>query len=73
VPFFVTKSALFVQANVAINAKLTKLVWNFGMVRKMFLPLSLQPPPPQHFREKCFRCSFQYPKVPLEAGAPQIF
>ena len=26
--------------------------------------------PPQHFREKFFRCPFQYPKVPLEAGAP---
>jgi hypothetical protein len=22
------------------------------------------------FREKVFRCPFQYPKVPLEAGAP---
>ena len=28
------------------------------------------PPPPQHFLEKFFRCPFQYPKVPLEAGAP---
>ena len=28
------------------------------------------PPPRQHFREKFFRCPFQYPKVPLEAGAP---
>jgi hypothetical protein len=24
----------------------------------------------QHFLEKFFRCPFQYPKVPLEAGAP---
>jgi hypothetical protein len=24
----------------------------------------------QHFREKCFRCPFQYPNVPLEADAP---
>jgi hypothetical protein len=33
------------------------------------------PPPPrhQHFRENFFRCHFQYPKVPLEAGAPPIF
>jgi hypothetical protein len=37
----------------------------------MFLP----PPSPrrQHFRENFFRCPFQYPKVPLEAGAPQSF
>ena len=31
-------------------------------------PLTL--PHRQHFREKFFRCPFQYPKVPLEAGAP---
>jgi hypothetical protein len=31
-------------------------------------PLAL--PHRQHFREKFFRCPFQYPKVPLEAGAP---
>ena len=31
------------------------------------------PPRRQHFREKFFRCPFRYPKVPLEAGAPQSF
>jgi hypothetical protein len=36
---------------------------------------SLRPPPPhrQYLREKFFRCPFQYPKVPLEAGSPPIF
>jgi hypothetical protein len=37
------------------------------MVRwEIFLPS----PRRQHFLEKFFRCPFQYPKVPLEAGAP---
>ena len=38
------------------------------MVRREKSP----PPTPrrQHFRENFFRCPFQYPKVPLEAGAP---
>jgi hypothetical protein len=35
------------------------------MTGKFFLP-----PRRQHFRKKNFRCPFQYPKVPLEAGAP---
>jgi hypothetical protein len=40
---------------------------NFGMVWwEIFLPS----PRRQHFRENFFRCPFQYPKVPLEAGAP---
>jgi hypothetical protein len=73
------KSALFVQANVAVNTKLTSKVpflfgnfqvfCNFGMLRRenLFFP---SPPRRQHFREKLFRCPFRYPKVPLEAGAP---
>ena len=48
---------------------------NFGIVRRE--NFSLPPPPPllrrQHFREKFFRCPFQYTKVPLEAGAPPNF
>jgi hypothetical protein len=53
-------------------SKFKKKIWsktcNFGMVRRENPP----PPPPcrQHFREKCFRCPFQYFKVPLEVGAP---
>jgi hypothetical protein len=78
---FVMKSALFVQANVAVHTKLTSkvpflfvnfqfflknLVKNYVQFRyattgKFFLPL----PRRQHFREKCFRCPFRYPKVPL--------
>ena len=85
VPFFVTKSAIFVQANVAVNAKLTSkvpfLFGNFQVLLK-YLVQNVQfrygttgkiPPCRQHFREKVFRCPFQYPKVPLEAGAPQSF
>ena len=46
------------------------------MVRRGNFSLPHPPPPPphrQHFREKFVRCSFQYPKVPLETGAPPIF
>ena len=50
------KSALFVQANVAVNTKLTsKVPFLFGNLTGM---------------KMLFRCPFQYPKVPLEAGAP---
>jgi hypothetical protein len=75
------KSALFVQANVAVNTKLTSnvpfLFGNFQVLKKNLVK-NVQfrygaPPPGQHFREKFFRCPFQYPKVPLEAGAPPIF
>jgi hypothetical protein len=31
------------------------------------------PPRRKHFLEKIFKCPFQYPKVPLETGAPTIF
>jgi hypothetical protein len=80
------KSALFVQANIAVNTKFTSKVhflfgnfqvfqnnlvknvqFRYGMTRKFLLS---PPPRRQHFREKFFRCPFQYPKVPLEAGAP---
>jgi hypothetical protein len=37
------------------------------MVRREHFSL---PPRRQHFLENFFRCPFQYPKVPLEAGAP---
>jgi hypothetical protein len=86
VPFFMMKSALFAQANVAVNTKLTskvpilfrnfqvfKKIWsktyNFGMVRRE----NFFPPRHQHFCEKNFRCPFQHPKMPLEAGAPNLF
>jgi hypothetical protein len=78
------KSALFVQANVAVNTKLTskvpflfgnfqvflkKLVKNvqfwYGTTRKFF-----SPHPSPTFPGKIFSCPFQYPKVPLVAGAP---
>ena len=80
------KSALFVQANVAVNTKLTsKVPFLFGnfQVFKKNLVKNVQfrygttgkcffypPPLRQNFRGKFFRCPFQYPKVPLEAGAP---
>ena len=78
------KSALFLQANVAVSTKLTsKVPFLFGNFQFVFKNLvkNVQfrygttgkiPPPPrrQHFRGKFFRCPFQYPKVPLEAGAP---
>jgi hypothetical protein len=65
------KSALFVQANVAVNTKLTsKVPFLFGNfdVFKLNLLKNMQ------FRYsmtgKFFRYPFQYPKVPLEAGPP---
>jgi hypothetical protein len=78
------KSALFVQANVAVNTKLTSkvpfLFGNFQVFLKnlvknvQFGMLRREnfffPPRRQHFGEKFFRCPFRYPKVPLEAGAP---
>jgi hypothetical protein len=51
-----------------------KKIWsktcNFGMVRRENFSFFLPPPRRQHLREKIFRRSFQYPKVPLEVGAP---
>jgi hypothetical protein len=83
VPFFVMKSALFVQANVDVKTKLTSkvpfLFGNFDVLKKISskacnfgivgkkIFLSSFP---QHFLEKMFWCPFQYPKVPLEASAP---
>jgi hypothetical protein len=78
VPFFVMKSALFVQANVAVNTKLTsKVPFLFGN-HQVFLKNLVKNvqfryaatgkfflPNRQHFREKVFRCPFRYPKVPL--------
>ena len=73
------KSALFVQANVAVNTKLTsKVPFLFGNLKHLVKNVQFRygttgkspPPHRQHFREKFFRCPFQYPKVPLEAGAP---
>jgi hypothetical protein len=77
------KSALFVQANVAVNTKLTsKVPFLFGNFQVFLKNLVKNVqyryattgkfflPPPQHFWEKFFRCPFRYPKVPLEAGAP---
>jgi hypothetical protein len=43
--------------------------FRYGTTGKCFF----SPPRRQHFREKFFRRPFQYPKVPLEAGAPQSF
>jgi hypothetical protein len=80
------KSALFVQANVVVNTKLTSkvpfLFGNFQVFLKNLVKnvqfrygTTGKPPPPrrQHFREKFFRCPFQYPKVPLEPMPPQSF
>jgi hypothetical protein len=83
-PFFVMKSALFVQANVAVNTKLTsKVPFLFGnfdvfknnLVKKVQFRYgtSMVWYDGKHFREIFFRCPCQYPKVPLEAGAPSIF
>jgi hypothetical protein len=89
VPFFVMKSALFVQANVAVNTKLKSevpfLFGNFDVLKKIWSNLAISvwydrkhppPPPPPWptFPGKIFRCPFQYPKEPLEVGAaPQSF
>ena len=82
VPFFVMKSALFVQVSVAVNTKLTsKVPFLFGncdvfrnnLVKNVQFRESFFPHPRrQHFRGNFFRCPFQYPKVPLEAGAPNL-
>jgi hypothetical protein len=66
------KSALFVHANVAVNTKLTSkvpfLFGNFHIFVKMWSKTSnFAMVWREHFREKFFRCPFQYPKVPLEA------
>jgi hypothetical protein len=73
ISFFVMKSALFVQANVAVNTKLTsKVPFLFGNFQVFFKKLVKN----VQFRygmtgmKILFRCPFQYPKVPLEAGAP---
>ena len=74
-PFIVIKSALFVQANVAVNTKLeiSMFLKKFGQKRAIQVwydeKIFLLPPPPQaaprrqHFRKIFFRCPFQYPKV----------
>jgi hypothetical protein len=75
------KSALFVQANVAVNTKLTSKVPRFlkKIGQKRAIPvwydgkIFLQPPSTPVANISFFRCPFQYPKVPLEAGAPPIF
>jgi hypothetical protein len=65
------KSALFVQANVAVNTKLTSkvpfLFGNFNVFKKTGQKTC------NFGIEKFFRCPSQYPKVPLEAGASPIF
>jgi hypothetical protein len=69
------KSALFVQANVAVNTKLTsKVPFLFGninffknsLVKNVQYCYSMPPTIPGKF----FSCPFHYPKVPLEACAP---
>ena len=82
---FCDEKCLFVQANVAVNTKLTSkvsfLFGNFQVFKKNLVKhvqfrycttgkFFFSPPRRQHFREKFFRCPFQYPKVPLEAGVP---
>ena len=79
------KSALFVQANVAVNSKLTSkvpfLFGNFQVFKKNLVKnvqfrygtTGTPPPRRQHLREKFFSSPFRNPKVPLEAGAPPIF
>jgi hypothetical protein len=68
------KSALFVQANVAVNTKLQCFFKKIGKKRAISVwyegKFVFQLPRCHHFRENFFRCPFQYPKVPLEAGAP---
>jgi hypothetical protein len=78
------KSALFVQANVAVNTKLTSkvplLFGNFQVFKKNLVKnvqfrygttekIFFSTPRRQNILGKFFRCPFQYPKVPLEAGA----
>ena len=57
------KNALFVQANVAVNAKLTSkvpfLFGNFDVFKNNLVK-----------KANFGVCPFQYPKVHLEAGAP---
>ena len=61
VPFF------FGNFDVLKRNLVKNMQFRYGMTGK------LPPPRRQHFLEKFFRCPFQYPKVPLEAGAPQSF
>jgi hypothetical protein len=68
------KISLFVQANVAVNTKLTsKVPFLFGnfQVQKRAISVwydgKIPPPPPprrQHFWEKFFRCLFNTLKCP---------
>jgi hypothetical protein len=59
------KNALFVQANVAVNTKLTSkvpfLFGNFDVFKKNLVK-----------KANFGVCPFQYPKVHLEAGAPPL-
>ena len=80
------KSALFVKVNVAVNTKLTSKVSfsleismflnyeKFGQKRVISVwyngKIPAPPPPCPTFQENFFRCLFQYPKGPLEAGPP---
>ena len=68
--YFVKNSKILV-----LFSKVFKTIWsktcNLGMVRRENISIPLPPGPRrQHFRGKNFWCPFQYPKVPLEAGAP---
>ena len=68
------KSALFVQANVAVNTKLTPHFKKFGQKRAISVcydgKIFSSPTPSPTFPGPFFRCRFRYPKVPLEAVAP---
>ena len=75
-----------IAANTKLTSKMPFLFGNFDVFKKNLLKNvqfrygmtgnSLPPHPTlrrQHFREKNFRCPFQYSKLPLEAGALQSF
>ena len=68
------KSAIFVQANIAVNIKLTsKVPFLFGNFQVFLKIWSKTCNFGMLRRENFFRCPFRYPKVPLEAGPPPIF
>jgi hypothetical protein len=69
------KSALFVQDNVAVNTKLISkvpfLFGNFDVFKKNFgKKRAISVWYVYGMTGKIFRRPFQYPKVPLDAGAP---
>jgi hypothetical protein len=65
--WYVRKIFVIFRKNYDMSGKIFYVREDNDMSGKFF---ELTSPRRQHFWEKFFRCPFQYPKVPLEAGAP---